>query len=99
MRDTKLLRQAQQDVLRGFFFYEGRERGLGQYFQKSMEHDIEQLSVYFGKHSIHFGFHRALCNAFPYAIYYRDLDDNRQIVAILDMRQSPSNIRSILTTR
>ena len=33
------------------------------------------------------------------AIYYRDLDEIRQIVAILDMRQLPDNIQSILQTR
>ena len=99
MRRIQLIEQARHDVTRGYFFYEGQDQGVGSYFRDSIRQDVRNLSRYFGQHKMHFGFHRSLCKIFPYAIYYRDLDEVRQIVAILDMRQLPDNIQSILQTR
>ena len=99
MKVIDFLEEAKDDIRRGYFFYEPQDKGLGVYFRDCIYDDIENLSQYFGQHKIHFGFHRALCRTFPYAIYYRDMDNTRQIIAILDMRQSPDNIQSILQSR
>ena len=99
MRKIEVLEEAQHDLIRGYFFYEGQDQGLGSYFRNQIRLDIRSIGNYFGQHKIHFGYHRALSHVFPYAIYYRDLDNTRQIIAILDMRQSPDKIQSILTTR
>jgi plasmid stabilization system protein ParE len=69
------------------------------YFSDSIIADLRRLGVYFGEHRIHLGFFRALSSRFPYAIYYRDKDDFRQVVAVLDLRRSPEWIRDQLTER
>ena len=99
MRKIEVLEEAQYDLLRGYFFYEGQDQGLGSYFRDQIRQDVRSLGNYFGQHRIHFGFHRVLSLIFPYAIYYRDLKNTRQIVAILDMRQSPTKIQTILKGR
>ena len=55
--------------------------------------------MYFGEHRIYLGYFRALSSRFPYAIYYRDMDETRQVVAVLDLRRSPEWIRDQLTAR
>jgi hypothetical protein len=69
------------------------------YFRDSIIADLRRLSVYFGEHRIHLGYFRALSSKFPYAIYYRDKDGVRQVVAVLDLRRSPKWIRDQLTAR
>ena len=99
MRKIEVLEEAQHDLIRGYFFYEGQDQGLGSYFRNQIRLDIRAIGDYFGQHRIYFGYHRALSHVFPYAIYYRDFDDIRQIIAILDMRQSPDKIQSMLKAR
>ena len=48
---------------------------------------------------MHLGYFRALSSRFPYAIYYRDKDGTRQVVAVLDLRRSPEWARDQLTRR
>jgi hypothetical protein len=46
--------------------------------------------------SKYYGFFRALSKRFPFAIYYRFQDDLVEIYAVLDCRQDPQTINSIL---
>jgi len=85
----ELLDAAEQDLLRGFSFYERQERGLGSYFMDALCSDIDSLQLYAGIHASHFGFHRLLSKRFPFAIYYRLSGETVRVFAVLDCRQSP----------
>lgn len=98
-RNVRVLAEAAYDIERGIDFYDAIENGVGLYFRDSIIADIRRLGVYFGEHRIHLGYFRALSSRFPYAIYYRDMDETRQVVAVLDLRRSPEWIRDQLTAR
>ncbi|QTN32893.1 type II toxin-antitoxin system RelE/ParE family toxin [Akkermansiaceae bacterium] len=98
-RHVVVLAEAANDIERGIDFYDAIEDGVGRYFRDSIIADLRRLGLYFGEHRIHLGFFRALSSRFPYAIYYRDKDDIRQVVAVLDLRRSPKWIRETLTKR
>jgi hypothetical protein len=98
-RELVVLSEAARDIENGIDFYEGIEPGVGGYFRDSILSDLQRLGGFFGQHAIHFGFHRALSERFPIAIYYRDRSNFRQVVAILDMRRDPGWIRAQLRTR
>lgn len=85
------------DLKRGFLFYESKEKGLGDYFIDSIYSDIDSLQLYGGIHSIHFSrFHRLLSKRFPYGIYYQVSGGVVMVNAILDLRQSPNKLGSML---
>ena len=94
-----VLSQAASDIERGIDFYNRMEKGVGDYFRDSIVADIRRLGIYFGQHRVHLGYFRALSSRFPYAIYYRDTDQARQVVAVLDLRRSPEWVRETLTDR
>lgn len=94
-----LLEEAIDDLKLGKRFYEERESGIGTYFVASAMADIESLGLYAGIHSMRFGYHRMLLKRFPFAIYYDLIKDSVYVVAVLDMRQNPKNIRETLQQR
>jgi len=98
-KNVVVLAQAASDIERGITFYNVIEDGVGLYFRDSIIADLRRLGVYFGEPRIHLGYFRALSSRFPYAIYCRDNDDTRQVVAVLDLRRSPQWIREQLTAR
>ena len=61
--------------------------------------EIESLGLFSGIHSRHFEFHRMLASHFPFGIYYREHDDETQVVAVLDLRRNPNWIRKELKMR
>jgi len=87
---VRISSDAEQDLKEGFWFYEGRERGLGSYFRSSVSADLQSLTLYGGIHPTVHGYRRALCQTFPYSIYYQ-LDDPETltVVAVLDQRRDP----------
>ncbi len=92
----KILDDAEQDLLDGFNFYQIKSLGLGHYFLDSMYADIESLLIYVGIHPQYYGYHRLLAKRFPYAIYYRRVDEDIRVYAILDCRQNPKSIQERL---
>jgi plasmid stabilization system protein ParE len=93
----RILESASQDLIDGFHFYEKQAIGLGNYFLDSLFSDIDSLQVYVGIHPIYFDtYYRMLSKRFPFAIYYRIVDDETLIYAILDCRRSPAWIRKQL---
>jgi hypothetical protein len=78
------------DLRRGFWFYEGKESGLGGYFLDSLYADIDSLILFAGIHPLHWGcFHRLLSDRFPFAVYYLIEEDAVLVVAVLDLRSDP----------
>ena len=98
-RNVVVLAEAANDIERGIDFYNAIEDGVGLYFRDSIIADLRRLGLYFGEHRIHLGYFRALSARFPYAIYYRDKESVRQVVAVLDLRRSPKWIRETLIER
>ncbi len=88
----EILDEAEEDLARGFAFYEQQQPGLGQYFLNALSSDIDLLQRYSGLHAEYFGFLRLLSRRFPYAVYYRVHGDAVRVYAILDCRQSPGVI-------
>lgn len=84
------------DIEEARAFYERQERGLGEYFTSCLVSDLESLSFFAGIHSVRLGYQRMLLKRFPFAVYYDVLEDIVMVVAVLDMRRSPSNIEKRL---
>ena len=99
IRQVIVLEDAARDIEAAIDFYETAEPGMGDYFRDSIIADLRRLAHYFGQHAVHFGFHRALSDRFPYAIYYRDDQTTRTVAAVLDMRREPSRIHGQLGDR
>jgi plasmid stabilization system protein ParE len=93
---VQILDEAEQDLLDGFGFYETQGEGLGGYFLDSLFSDIDSLQLYAGIHSRHFGYHRLLARRFPYAIYYRVVDETVRGYAVLDCRRNPARVQDRL---
>jgi len=80
-------------------FYEKQNKGLGIYFKDSIISDIESLWLYGGIHNKSFGLYRLLSKRFPYGIYYEVDNDTVLVIAVLDLRQNPRNIKFFLENR
>jgi hypothetical protein len=92
----EILDEAQDDLIQGFRFYEGREAGLGAYFLDCLFSDIDSLLVYAGIHQVVHGHRRCLSKRFPFAIYYSVEKNVIQVHAVLDCRMNPLWIRKRL---
>ena len=93
----EILNEAQEDLIQGFRFYEGRETGLGTYFLDCLLSDIDSLLLHAGIHQIVYGYHRSLSKKFPFAIYYSRLGEMIRVHAVLDCRRNPFWTRTRLT--
>ena len=91
---VEILDLAEVDLQAGFNFYESQESGVGGYFLGSVFSDIDSLVLYAGIHPMEFGFHRMLCDRFPYAVYYSIHDGKVLVWRILDLRRDPAWIAS-----
>lgn len=92
----EILDEAQDDLIKGFQFYERLHGGLGSNFLDSLFSDIDALLHFCGIHPIVFGHHRSLSGRFPFAIYYDVVGDLIRVHAVLDCRRNPSWIRKRL---
>jgi len=94
-----ILRQAYDDVTDAFEFYESQEPGAGDYFEDTIAGEIDSLAFYGGIHPICYGFYRLLAHRFPYAIFYRLINQQVHVVAVLDCRRDPRWMRRQLQKR
>jgi len=92
----RILSAAEEDLEEGFRFYESQLPGLGSYFLDSLYSDIDSLSYFGGIHQVVFGYYRQLSQRFPFAVYYRIIDDAVVVFAVLDCRRNPSWTRERL---
>jgi hypothetical protein len=99
MRTVAVLVEAAGDIENARDFYDTQDAGVGDYCTDSLLADIESLALYHGIHLRQFGFFRMLAHRFPFGIYYRDLETETQVFAILDLRRDPNWIREELTKR
>jgi plasmid stabilization system protein ParE len=89
----KIAKSAHQDLLDGYTFYEKQKEDLGNYFIKTLFADIDTLQDTAGIHTSFFNYHRKLSHTFPFAIYYKIINNIVHIYAVLDCRRKPSWIR------
>ncbi|HEX5393711.1 MAG TPA: type II toxin-antitoxin system RelE/ParE family toxin [Rhodocyclaceae bacterium] len=98
LKQIFISRAAEQDLLDGYWFYEGQQEGIGTYFLDSLIADIDSLALFGGVHAKPHGeFFRALSKRFPFAIYYTEANDQVIVVAVLDCRQNPASITQRLS--
>ena len=87
----RILKGAKNDLEEGFDFYEMQEPGIGAYFLTSLSSDIDSLKLYAGIHpQTVTGYYRMLAHRFPFVIYYKIVEDEIRIYAVLDTRRSPT---------
>ncbi len=93
----KILESAKDDLKEGYYFYEFQKEGLGSFFVNSLASDIESLKIYAGIHNLHYGkYYRLLSKRFPFSTYYRIIESEVWIYAIIDSRRDPAWIRDRL---
>ncbi|MEW6139866.1 MAG: type II toxin-antitoxin system RelE/ParE family toxin [Thermodesulfobacteriota bacterium] len=95
----RILDAAERDLEEGYRFYEKQSPGVGSYFLDSLYSDIDSLACFEGIHRTVFGYYRLLSKRFPFAIYYRILDEEVLVMGVLDCRRNPSWIRDKLMKR
>jgi len=93
----EILDQAEDDLIEGFRFYESQQSGLGSYFLINLYEDIESLSLHGGRHrKVYMEYHRLLSRRFPFAVFYKVVEDTVFVHAVLDCRRDPAWIRKRL---
>jgi len=93
----EILGVAEGDLEEGYRFYESQADGLGTYFLDTLYSDIDSLAYFTGMHRVVLGYHRLLSKRFPFAVYYRVVNDAVLVFAVLDCRRNPSWIRARLS--
>lgn len=92
----------EDDLARGYEFYEEIESGTGDYFLTSIVKDIRELESYKQDfRNKQFGFFRKLGSDFPFAIYYEFQEDPLTVIvfAILPMKADPVWIKKQMAGR
>jgi hypothetical protein len=96
---VRILESARNDLVDGFYFYEKQADGVGAYFLQSIYSDIESLINSAGIHPVYFGeYYRLLAARFPFAVYYKVMQDIALVYAVLDCRRKPAWIRIRLSS-
>lgn len=98
-REVQVLDEAGEDLMSAKAFYARQEAWLGEYFVECALAELGSLRIYGGIHRKANGYHRLICQRFPYAIYYEIAEPLVRVVAVLDMRRRPSWIRRSLMVR
>lgn len=89
MITIKLSHTAVGGLNRGYLYYERKEVGLGDYFKNTLLAEIEGLTVTAGIHRMVRGHHRMISRVFPYATYYKFIDNTADVRAVIDCRRDP----------
>jgi hypothetical protein len=79
----KILSPAEDDLVEAYRFYESPSEGLGTYFMDTLYSDIDALAYYSGMHLVVLGYHRQPSKQFPFAVYYRVVDDTVLVTPFL----------------
>ncbi len=91
---------AEFDLADGFWFYENQGKGIGSEFRDSVKRDIRSLETYGGSHSLRYGYHRKLCNKFPFCLFYRmESKSLLTVVAVFHQRRGEKWIAKRLGKR
>lgn len=96
----RFLPEVEEDLINGYFWYEEKEKGLGEefllmFFDYANE-IIDNPLIY---RKVYGEFRRCLLKRFPYAIYFCCTKDEIIIFGILHCARSPISINSELQGR
>ena len=87
--------QAGAEVLEARRWYEERQPGLGARFAAAVEDAVERLTAKpFAFPCVHGETRRAILRRFPYAVYFRVLDDNIVVLSVIHGRRDPRQWQS-----
>ena len=83
-------KEAEEDILSAYEWYEERQVGLGSDFVEEVGSKLQEIeehpSLYM---EVMDGVRRALCNRFPYSIYFISKEMDVVIIAVLHQRRNP----------
>lgn len=89
----RILAKAFRDLIHGYHFYEDQSEDAGRYFPDSLYSEIESSTNTAGIHPVRDGYFRMGSKRFPFAIYYRIVEDVAVVHAVLDTRRDPGWIK------
>lgn len=92
----QVLDSAIEDLSIARQFYDCQQEEIGDYFFDSLFSEIDSLVFHAGIHSVHFGFYRLLAKRFPYAVYYKIIDNEVIVFRVLDCRSEPNKLPKML---
>jgi len=87
--------EAQSELLDARAWYEGQRAGLGQLFAAAVEVTIDAiLQNPLAYPRVHGDTRRALVQRFPYAVYFRPIEDELVVLAVMHGRRLPRRWQS-----
>lgn len=96
----RFLPEVEEDLINGYFWYEEKEKGLGEeflfVFYDNVNRIIDNPLIY---RKVYGDFRRCLLKRFPYAIYFCCTGGEIIIFGILHCARSPITINSELQDR
>ena len=98
---TRVIRfraDAEDDLREAVAWYDGVREGLGDKLLAEVDDALARAAERPAMFPLVLPpFRRALCERFPYAIYFRDTDDLVQVFAVFHARRDPRELRKKLT--
>jgi toxin ParE1/3/4 len=89
-RRTEFRPEAKRDVLNSRRWYEREEAGLGEVFAQSLAEVIDRIESMPRMYPMaHHDARRAKMRKFPYLVYYRIVEDQIEIIAVLHGSRDP----------
>lgn len=98
MIDVRVSDDAELDMCNGIDYYEGREQGLGHYFETSVLADLTSLEFLGGTHAVRYGLHRMPAKTLPFWIYYTMVSqESLVVVAIISQFRGDAYVEARLS--
>lgn len=97
---VRFLPEVEGDVMTAYEWYEGKAVGLGVEFLRVFYAHVAGLRrtpLIFPK--VHRDFHRSLLRRFPYACYYRIMDDSVIVYGAFHCARNPSSVNKSIGVR
>jgi len=98
--DLHFLPEVEEDVISGYFWYEGKARGLGEEFLRIFYASANNLSrnpLLYQK--VYGDFRRLLLKRFPYAIYFQIKENEIIVFGLFHCARDPRTIKLTLSSR
>ena len=94
--EVNILPSAMMDIVRGRYFYDQFEFGLGQRFRDYVVGEIDKLQENAGVDPVRMNYHYRLANRFHQTIYYRMEGRIVTVWRVLDQRFDPRRVDACL---
>ena len=95
---VEFTREARQDILEAFLWYEQQRIGLGDEFTLCLDEARERMTHYpQAGQQAYTHYRRCLLRRFPYVLYYRLIQDRMIVVGVLHVKRQPQTIQERLS--